>query len=230
MSKHIKTDELSAYLDGEAENSKTVEYHLDTCEACSDKLESMRSLSNQFQNFSEPEIHPAFAQRVLASIAEEKSTQERSGILRWVYGMSPIAVLALLLVTITLNTPENPPRSADEATATDTTALMVTILQQDEADLFDQLSEKLAKDGTETSIVATAYQGTTLDSSSVDTTTLAFALSETKNRAQVDNQWPDSHDVRTTVNHLNAQESDLFRQMLIVHAQETLLGKASFEG
>ena len=59
---------------------------------------------------------------------------------------------------------------------------------------------------------------------------LVFALGESKNRAHVDQQWPDSKDVRTTISHLNAEESDLFRQMLVVHAQETLLGEASFEG
>ena len=63
-----------------------------------------------------------------------------------------------------------------------------------------------------------------------DTTLLTLALNDSKVRSHVDQQWSGSKDVRTTIRHLNVEESSLFKQMLMVHAQEALLGEASFEG
>ena len=233
MKEHIELDELSAYLDDEAANVSVLESHLDTCDFCRDELSSLQSLSQRMQELPEPEVHPAFATRVLATITEEQttlghSTRGRSGILRWVYGLAPVAVVATLFVAISLNTSVDTPDGIDIDSAQSTK--IASILKQDEEALFDELSAHFANNTSSDSIVVSAYHVSTPNSAQLDTTLLTLALNDSKVRSPVDQQWRDSKDVRTTINHLNAEESNFFKQMLMVHAQEALLGEASFEG
>ena len=230
MSEHPKFDELSAYLDGELAAGSTLESHVDSCDACLEQLESMRGVSRKLQDLPMPEIHPAFVQRVLAMISEQDSTRGRVSILRWVYSLAPVAVAAVLILAVALNSSVDGPATTIDVSDSDARAAMASILQQDEEALFDQLSLHFARSDAGDSIVSAAYQVSTPEPQVPNSTLLLFALGESKNRAHVDQQWPDSKDVRTTISHLNAEESDLFRQMLMVHAQEALLGEASFEG
>lgn len=230
MSKHIKIDELSAYLDGEASASRALESHLDSCDACRERLASMRSVSRCLQDLPAPDVHPAFAQRVLAGISEQESAPRRFAIRRWLYGLTPVAIAAVLFLTVTLDPSVDRPAATVVERDSDGTAAMASILQQDEEVLFDQLSAYFARDDAIDSIVSAAYKVSTPEPVIPGSTLLAFALGDSKNRVHVNQQWPDSKDVRTTINHLNAQEANFFRQMLVVHAQEALLGEASFEG
>jgi len=230
MSKHIKIDELSAYLDGEAGALPVLESHLESCDACREQLASMRSVSRKLQDLPMPEVHPAFALRVLAGISDQESTRGRTSILRWVYSLTSVAVAAVLILALTLNGSfDGPTAGIDEPDSIGTVA-MSSVLRQDEEALFDQLSAHFARNDGDYSIISAAYSVTTPEPVTSDSVLLEFALGDSRSRAQVDRQWPDSKDLRTTINGLNAHESDLFRQMLAAHAQEALLGEASFEG
>jgi len=227
---HPKIEELSSFVDGESKRAEFVASHAESCEACRVRLNSMRTLSGLMAELPEPDVHPAFAARVLATISERDSVRGRSGMLRWVYGLAPVAVLGMLIIGVSLNSGVEDSSGSGvgvDSARIDVTALM---LEQDEEMLFDQLSAHFASVDSENSIVAAAYQVSTPEPALVDSAVLTFALSDTKNRAQVGQEWSGSRDVRTTIRHLSAGESELFRQMLVVHAQEALLGKASFEG
>jgi hypothetical protein len=163
-------------------------------------------------------------------ISEQDSTRGRVSILRWVYSLAPVAVAAVLILAVALNSSVDGPATTIDVSDSDARAAMASILQQDEEALFDQLSLHFARSDAGDSIVSAAYQVSTPELQVPDSTLLLFALGESKNRAHVDQQWTDSKDVRTTISRLNAEESDLFRQMLVVHAQEALLGEASFDG
>jgi anti-sigma factor RsiW len=228
MRKHIKSKDLSAYLDGESVNVSVVESHLDGCVSCTEELASLKTLSQRMHELPEPEIHPAFTTRVLAAIAEEETTRDRSGVLRWVFGLAPVAVAAALFLTISLNAKVQFPDSTGSVSVQPNE--VAKILAQDEEALFDELSAHFAQNDSSDSIVAAGYQATAPESAMKDTTLLTLALNDSKVRSHVDQQWSGSKDVRTTIRHLNVEESSLFKQMLMVHAQEALLGEASFEG
>ena len=228
MSAHVKFDEMSAYADGEEMDSEVLDAHFQTCAMCRDRLASLRAISLSVQELPQPDVHPAFAQRVLATIAEEESTRGRSGMLRWVYRLTPVAVAALLIVAVSLNGPvDAPDGTAIDLALEERTAL---ILQQDEEALFDQLNVLFAAEESSDSIIAIAYHVSLSEPAATDPDLLTFALGDADDRALAGEQWPASTDLRTTIKHLNAGESNLLRQMLLVHAQEALLAHPSFEG
>ena len=229
MSNHITPKELSAYLDAESQTPDTIDTHLRDCAICQSSLNSMRSLSQSLQTLPQPEIHPAFAQRVLAEISERESKRARSFDFRWVYRSVSVVAAAAVLIAISVSSRVDAPASGDILSGSQVPTIALNI-EQDEDELFAKLNERFAAESSIDSIVSVAYQVSNPEPAKLDPAMIAFALNNATNRTHVGNQWPESKDVRTTINSLSADESYLLKQMLVVHAQEMLLGEAAFKG
>lgn len=67
---HHVLDELSSYIDGESRDPERIARHLQSCPDCARRLVELRKLSAHLRALPEPEVHPAFATRVMASLAE----------------------------------------------------------------------------------------------------------------------------------------------------------------
>lgn len=227
MKSHISIEELSAFLDGEASDVSSLEAHLESCDHCRDRVAALKHDVSLLQSIPEPEVHPAFVARVIATIKEQESTRGRFSIPRWVYGLIPAGVAAALILVVVMDDAPDTRQNTAEISAEDRVA---AILQQDEEELFDQLTMRFAEDASEGSFASGAYDVSTPQPAVPDETMLSLALSDSKNLMVVNHEWSDTKDLRTTISQLTADESDLFKQMLKAHAQEAILGEAAFKG
>lgn len=227
MKNHIDIEELSAFLDDEASDVLSLEAHLETCEHCRDRLAALKHDVSLLRSIPEPEVHPAFAARVVATIKEQESMRGRFSVPRWVYGLIPAGVAAALILSVVMSDAPDTGQDIAEISVNDRVA---EILQQDEEALFDQLTVLFAKGTSQGSFASGAYDVSRPQPAMPDEAMLSLALSDSKNLMVVNHEWPDTKDLRTTINQLTADESDLFKQMLKAHAQEAILGEANFEG
>jgi hypothetical protein len=71
MNRHLSTEQLSSYLDGEIGSSKAerIEEHLDSCPACRAQLEGMERLVSGLRRVERPSPPPALAAEVRRRIA-----------------------------------------------------------------------------------------------------------------------------------------------------------------
>lgn len=65
-------DELSALLDGEAEDAKRIEAHLRSCTACAAHYRELMALTTQVRKLRAPDPRPEFVTRVLAQVREDE--------------------------------------------------------------------------------------------------------------------------------------------------------------
>lgn len=231
MSDHIAIEELSAYLDGEALDGVAVESHMHTCDACRQQMVSLQALGKSLQELSGPEVHPAFATRVRASIEAEEKSALPSGMRRWVMSMSGLAAAALITVAVVSQDSTSPTTPSTSTGATYAGLDQIDdILKQDEADLASQLESSLSREWVASAIVSAAYQVAEPETEGHESDILAAALSETEPEALLDTLWLGKTDSRTEIHRLTPQQSDLFKQMLVTHAREELLGDGAFEG
>jgi predicted anti-sigma-YlaC factor YlaD len=96
--KHV-IDELSAYIDGEAENALDIARHLQVCEACARHHLQLLKLSTHVQALPKLEAHPGFRTRVLAEVAQ---TSMRAAPWRIHFGVPQMAFAALFLAILTI--------------------------------------------------------------------------------------------------------------------------------
>lgn len=68
MSRHISIEELSAYLDGEADDPLGVAQHITECPECAERYHGLRALSECLQEVPEREVRPEFLGQVMARL------------------------------------------------------------------------------------------------------------------------------------------------------------------
>jgi len=71
------TDELSAYIDGEAKDPARIARHLQFCERCARRHMELLKLSAHVQALPGPETRPDFLTRVMARVAEHEAVPPR---------------------------------------------------------------------------------------------------------------------------------------------------------
>ena len=94
--KHLG-DELSAYLDGEAEDPDQVARHLRECPECARHYAQLAKFSEGLRAVPGPEVHPAFLTRVMAEVAETRTTRARAWSLRLVLLAAAAGVVLVVL-------------------------------------------------------------------------------------------------------------------------------------
>ena len=94
--KHV-TDELSAYIDGEARDAARIDAHLAHCAECARRYEELSKLSEQIRALPVPEIRPEFVTRVMAGLREADAPRSWWMRLRAPLAVSCAAAIALLI-------------------------------------------------------------------------------------------------------------------------------------
>ena len=83
-------DELSAYLDGEADDMARVARHIQHCEACAKRHIELLRLSNHLRHLPEPAVSPDFTARVIMRVEEDHPRA-------WRTAFRPVRLAALAL-------------------------------------------------------------------------------------------------------------------------------------
>lgn len=98
MKDHHVIEELSAYIDGEARDPEGIARHLRSCESCARRHMELLKLSSHLRTLPEPEVHPAFLTRVMATVEEQAQAPAR----RWapILRLGSAAALVVLAVAL----------------------------------------------------------------------------------------------------------------------------------
>lgn len=229
MSDHIEKEELSAFIDGEARNASKVRLHIEMCEECTAHLDALRSLQGSVQKLDEPDVHPAFATRVRATIEERALEPAPASWYR--FGSTLFGIAALTLLTVSLFSER--PASIDTNTPDNSLAIAEaewkSILEQDESDLAERLETKLAREWVDGAMVVAPYEVAESESTEIDTAMLSLALRDAEPELVRTDLIIEGADSQTEITRMTPKQSELFKQMLVMHAREEILGDAALE-
>ncbi|GMU91031.1 MAG: hypothetical protein AMXMBFR4_00890 [Candidatus Hydrogenedentota bacterium] len=89
-------EELSAYLDGESDDPEAVARLLQKDADAARRYMEWSKLSAHLRALPPPQVHPAFATRVVA-LARESSAPHRPPRLAWLYGLAAAALFAVIV-------------------------------------------------------------------------------------------------------------------------------------
>lgn len=235
MSNHITSEELSAFVDGEARNASKIRLHIEHCEVCTAKIEAHKSLRESLKTLGTPDVHPAFATRVRATIEERAHEPEPVSIsaYRWVFSLSSIAAITLLTVSVVSNRTAPVGDSVTDsnlAVASAQEAAWKSILEQDETDIATKLEISLAREWIDSAIALAPYEVAEPKTADDETAVLSVALSGAQPEELRTDLLVKNADVMTEITRMSPSQSELFKQMLVMHAREEILGDNAFEG
>ena len=98
MKKEDWLEELSAYLDGESDRASAVKRAVEQEPALRSRLEEYQRASHAVRDLPKPDVHPAFATRVMASIQEEPEPSKFAAFLQWRPLLAGLGVASLVVV------------------------------------------------------------------------------------------------------------------------------------
>lgn len=76
MKRHLTTEDLSAYLDGEYSRPADAQKHLQQCADCASKHVAMQKLSAHVRSLPEPEVTVGFQARVMLAIERPEPARQ----------------------------------------------------------------------------------------------------------------------------------------------------------
>jgi len=167
-------DELSAYLDGESRDPERIARHLQSCPECARYHAQLVRLSGHLQTLRGPEVHPAFATRVMAHAAEAPAPRF------WIPRFSPRLVTALCIAgLVVVGTwrwmPE--PRSPIAPPTPGKSSLRINVAWQDDAQVVEALS-RLMEAGVPVDLFGDPDEAADSDTTSVPLDTILDSLAD----------------------------------------------------
>lgn len=160
--RHV-TEELSAYLDGEARAPGGIARHVAQCPACARRLEELRRLRETLAALPAPAPRPDFDVRVLAALEAAPAPR------RWPVLLAPAAALAAMIIGMVFLYP----RAPGPAPAPGEAAVTVDARWQDDEAVVVELAA-LAESGEDLS--GLLFTGLTEESAAFEDEAAAFVL------------------------------------------------------
>ena len=111
----LRLEEMSAYLDGEARDPAAVERQLREDPEAAQHYRALTALSTHLRRLPPPNVHPAFATRVMAAVSSRRplaASQSRTVRLAMALG-APLVALALIAVTASVLGRSGPSSTTD---------------------------------------------------------------------------------------------------------------------
>lgn len=221
MGKHITTEDISAYLDGESKRPERIRQHLQRCAECARRHVALSKLSTHLRALEAPEVRLGFAGRVLATIEDSQPLREFTW--RIPVGVAAGAAAALMLVATlaTVNAPRPLPLTPAPIAQME--------IPQDEAALLFELEQRLAQGASSETLMAGNFVEATAPAEDY-ASDLLLALADPMLIDSLAAEWSDSRDYQTELDQLDASEVDVFRQLLADYARKAVLGDPAQEG
>lgn len=204
MREHDEFEELSAYLDGEANDPAAVERRLASSPEAARCLEVLRRMSAQLKAIPAPEVSPAFATRVVGHVREEALQAGRWRV--WA-PVGALCVLALVL-GIWVGAPVGPVSMNSEITA-----LPVLPAEAEEQALLGAFE---GRDAVPEMPGALAFSTSPEPDPALDATTEEWVagMADTPWFDALAEEWEADEDLDLLVQSLDAQELETFKQLL----------------
>lgn len=192
MSKHIGQKQLSAFMDGWANDPVGVKRHLDACADCRARLEGLEALSRGLKAMPAPSVRPEFVTRVMAQAQDVLQQARVPSFVR--AGLSLAVLTGLVLVVFGVFHP----MSFTPSQPTD----------------YDATQAALAD--AEWDIEGDAFVDETVPTSDE----VIFELSQEEWFASLEQEWDRETDLQTVVDSLTAEETLIFEELLRTYREE----------
>ncbi len=142
MSTEHVIDQLSAFLDGEAEDPEAVAAHLRRCAVCQRHYLELRAMALTLHKLPAPDVAPAFTTRIMANVRE--AAPPRGWHAPVAIAWSGAAVAALIVAAVVTNTLRPPATTAPPAVS----------LAEIEERLWNELASRAETGDIETALAA----------------------------------------------------------------------------
>lgn len=229
MSKHITSVELSAFVDGEAKEPIAVETHIAQCQSCRDTVAGMKNMSHSLGSLPAPDVHPAFAGRIVATL-EERPAPRRVRSMPWVFTFAGVAAMGLLVASAYLPIALRGENAPMQVTLVNDSQTAPSLELRDEATLLAEFDRVFAdNDSAFTNAMLQSYAAEPIPEI-LDDEFIVMALADNQVIDSVTNEWAVANDIRSIVNNMNESETSLFKQLLTDSAQSELTGDALQKG
>lgn len=219
MSKHLTTQQLSEYMDGEAKRPARIREHLQQCAECARRHMELSKLSSHVAALEAPAVSPNFAARVLRTI-EERQVQKRPWAIPYPVGLAAAAAIVVAFAaTGYLRISDTP-----------TPQVAISIVPQDEQVYLAELEEKLV-DGATASLIVVEELGEESSTEIASGDDILLALAGANWFKAFADAWDNEPvDVDTALALLDAEEAENFRILLGEYARNEILNGYGTEG
>lgn len=204
MTKHVSIETISAYIDGEAKDPKSVALHLQQCAQCARLQVELSKISTHLHALPEPDVRADFARHVSARVADDKARKMRP----W----APVGVQVALVAGLILAFGWVFALSFNSSDAPVTVAGSGPGMSMEDA-ILDQLARSEA-DG--------AVDADTSAAPSTDDMVAVLAFTEQLD--QLADEWEASEDFDTALASLNQAESQQFVHLLAAYVRNGVPG------
>jgi hypothetical protein len=202
---HISIEELSAYIDGESRRPEAVREHLQACAECARRHTELAKLSSHLRALSTPEVSPAFATRVMATVRETAPSRGRFG---W-HALLPAGIgLAAAVVLAGLWFAGRPPVTPSDLAQSHPAAVNTDRLMQ-------AIADRIAAGDDPGEFVALAPD----DAATTSDDDLA-QLAQAEWFGPLADEVEADEDVDAMLSSLNPEQVQVFKQLLVDYAKE----------
>jgi anti-sigma factor RsiW len=216
MKKRVRED-ISAYLDGEAKDAQSISRLIAASEDAAKEHSAFAELSARLHSLDEPDIHPAFAARVVAAVEEQRD--RRRAAWRLPLGLST-AALALAVAIVSIQSAQ--PRTS-RAPAGAVAALAPAPAAPNEDLMLAELERRVSQDA-DLQHFFTARFDNAPQPADLYTERLIAAVAGSRSGAAAGEAFAHGMDYRAAVQRLDDTQADAFKQLLSASMQEALEG------
>ncbi len=214
MKKRVRED-ISAYLDGEAKDASSIARLIAGSADASKEHLAFAELSARLRSLDAPELHPAFAARVIASIEEQRDRRP----VRWGIPVA-IASTAFAIVLAVLSYASLQPVTPAQSVATLPAATPAAA--SDEDALMAELELRVSQDSDVQQFVLARFENAP-QPEQLYSDRLIAAVTGSRAAAAAGEAFAHGIDYRAAVQRLDDAQADTFKRMLtasVLEAQE----------
>lgn len=217
--KNRMREDISAYLDGEAKDAQSIARLIAESEDASKEHLALAALSARMRNLDAPEVHPAFATRVVAAIEEQRSRRT----IGWrIPAALSAAAVALLVALVSVNS--NDPRPAiDTGAIAALPPAEAPLIEADEDTLLAEFDRRITQDAEMQQFVMARFDNTA-DTADIYTDRLLAAVANSEGAAAAGAAFAHGIDYRASVQKLDGDQAAALKQILAASMREALEG------
>jgi len=204
-------DELSAYLDGEADAPERIAVHLQNCPECAHTYEELKKLSEQIRTLRALDVSPAFLTRVVAAIGAN-APRAQQGWPRFAVPLALAAALALIVIGGIFYVQSPPPVELPSPVA-----VKENLVEPDPVIELTELENEWGID-EDAGLSETAYSLGVAPEPTVDE--MVVGLADTEWFDVLASSWETEDDIDTLLQALDDEETAIFKQLLQAYEEE----------
>jgi hypothetical protein len=218
MKKRVRED-ISAYLDGEAKDASSIARLIAESGDASQEHLAFAELSARLRSLNEPDIHPAFAARVVATIEEQRDRRAARWRIPAIVGVAAAMLLVAALSYDSLQTvaPVTPVLNVANTPAS------LPAQAVDENTLMAELERRVSEDADVQHFVLARFENTP-QPADLYTDRLIAAVAGSRGAAVAGGAFAHGIDYRAAVQRLDDVQADALKQMLSASVREAQEG------